>query len=281
MLTFFTVPKAFEGHIGLIQHNAIASWKHLRPECEVFLMGDEDGVSKVAAELDCHHCPDIRCNEFGTPMLADIFKAAEENIKTEWLVYINADILLLDDFLPAMQALFRWEQRAVMIGRRTDIAMYEPLDFERSDWQRSLRLDADWHGTLREATALDFFAFPKGTYLQIPDFAIGRFSFDNWLVLDPITRGIPVVDATHDCLVLHQNHGYAHFQSESEHQLRKQGELDRNKEVQRNFALLGGWDRIFGAEEATHRLVQGQIVKGNQRALWRKQKQVYRREKRK
>jgi hypothetical protein len=31
-LTIFAVPKPFEGHIGMIQRNAIRSWKGLRPD---------------------------------------------------------------------------------------------------------------------------------------------------------------------------------------------------------------------------------------------------------
>jgi len=37
MLTLFTIPKAFQGHTGVIQRNAIRSWTLLRPECEIIL----------------------------------------------------------------------------------------------------------------------------------------------------------------------------------------------------------------------------------------------------
>jgi hypothetical protein len=33
VFTLFTVPKAFEGHIGVIQRNAFGSWARLRPAC--------------------------------------------------------------------------------------------------------------------------------------------------------------------------------------------------------------------------------------------------------
>lgn len=49
MLTIFAAPKPFYGYIGVIQTNAIQSWLLLRPECEVILFGDEEGM---AEELD-------------------------------------------------------------------------------------------------------------------------------------------------------------------------------------------------------------------------------------
>jgi len=39
MLTLFTVPKAFVGHIGLIQRNAIRSWQACVPDAQIMLFG--------------------------------------------------------------------------------------------------------------------------------------------------------------------------------------------------------------------------------------------------
>ena len=51
MLTLFTIPKAFEGHSGVIQRNAIKSWTLLQPQCEIILMGDDEGTGEAAAEM--------------------------------------------------------------------------------------------------------------------------------------------------------------------------------------------------------------------------------------
>ncbi len=48
MLTIFTAPKSFYGHIGVIQTNAIRSWLLLCPECEIILFGGEEGIAEVA-----------------------------------------------------------------------------------------------------------------------------------------------------------------------------------------------------------------------------------------
>jgi hypothetical protein len=41
MLTLFTTAKPFEGHSGVIQRNALKSWKLLHPDIEIILFGDD------------------------------------------------------------------------------------------------------------------------------------------------------------------------------------------------------------------------------------------------
>ncbi len=77
MLTIFTVPKPFRGHIGTIQRNAIRSWTRLRPECEVLLCGDDEGTAETAAELGVRHIAGIATNEMGSPLLSSVFAKAQ------------------------------------------------------------------------------------------------------------------------------------------------------------------------------------------------------------
>ena len=65
MITLFTCPKPFRGHIGIIQRNAIKSWTLLKPKPEIILIGDEEGILEVCKELDLIHIPTIEKNEFG------------------------------------------------------------------------------------------------------------------------------------------------------------------------------------------------------------------------
>ena len=60
MLTLFTIPKAFQGHTGIIQRNAIKSWTLLDPGCQVILVGDDDGTDKAAEELNVRHISDVK-----------------------------------------------------------------------------------------------------------------------------------------------------------------------------------------------------------------------------
>ena len=51
MLTIFSTPKPFQGHIGVIQRNAIGSWKQLHPDVEIVLFGDDEGAAEVVVQF--------------------------------------------------------------------------------------------------------------------------------------------------------------------------------------------------------------------------------------
>ncbi len=59
MITIFTIPKPFKGHISVIQKNAIKSWTLLEPSCEIILFGDEEGAEEIAQELSLRHIKNI------------------------------------------------------------------------------------------------------------------------------------------------------------------------------------------------------------------------------
>src|SRR5690348_15762908 len=107
MLTIFSLPKAFAGHAGIIQDNAIGSWTRLKPPCDIVLFGDDPGVAEAAARHKVRHEPQIGRNEFGTPVIADLFARMDALARHPLLAFVNADIILLDDFLPAVEALKR------------------------------------------------------------------------------------------------------------------------------------------------------------------------------
>jgi hypothetical protein len=65
----FCAAKAFEGHSGIIQRNALKSWALLHPDVEVILLGDYKGAAEIAAEMGLGHQPHVERNEFGTKRL--------------------------------------------------------------------------------------------------------------------------------------------------------------------------------------------------------------------
>jgi hypothetical protein len=62
MISFFTTPKSFSGHIGVIQRNALQSWKRLDPDDEVILLGDETGSAEAARDLGLPLAGDQCCD---------------------------------------------------------------------------------------------------------------------------------------------------------------------------------------------------------------------------
>src|SRR5512139_782404 len=101
LITFFSAPKPFTNpHIATIQRNAIRSWT-LLPDAEVLLLGEEAGLAEAARELGVKHLPDVARNPSGTPLISSMFQLARENSSSELLCIINADMVLMDDFVEA------------------------------------------------------------------------------------------------------------------------------------------------------------------------------------
>src|SRR5260221_6870593 len=60
MITIFTTAKPFTGHSGVIQRNALKSWKELHADAEVILFGAEEGAAEAANELGVRHVADVK-----------------------------------------------------------------------------------------------------------------------------------------------------------------------------------------------------------------------------
>ena len=212
LATLFALPKAFHGHVGMIQRNAVSSWAALGPRVEPLLFGDDEGTAEVAAEFGVTHHPDIARNEKGTPLLDDLFRKAHQRGRGKYLVYVNADIALFDDFVETLAALDELMQEPFLaIGRRTDVDIEVPLDCRKPEEREDLISIARKTGSLAPAVCKDYFVFPRGPYEEIPAFAIGRANWDNWVVASAHERELPVIDITRRALAVHHNHDYAHL----------------------------------------------------------------------
>lgn len=248
MLTVFSIPKAFVGHIGIIQRNAIQSWLHLRPACEIVLCGDDHGVAEIASEFGVRHIPDIACNDYGTPLLSSAFERVLSSARHRLVCYVNTDIMLLSSLVScAEQIPF---PRFLMTGQRWDLDVTGPIVFAQSDWERLLRERAMSQGVLGPPGAVDYFLFPQGTVHSLPEFAVGRPGWDNWFIYHVRSSKVPVVDSTPVNVVIHQNHGYGHIPDKREDSRWAGPEADRNLE------LVGDSQRHYTLLDATHSLTE-------------------------
>lgn len=243
MLTIFTIPKAFRGHIGIIQTNAIRSWLSLQPACEVILFGNDEGTAELASELGIRHVADVECSEYGTPLVSSIFSIAQDIASHRLMCYVNADIILVSDFLPAVQRVYKYP--FLIVGQRWDVELKEPVNFKKPKWEPRLRTQVAKYGKLHPKTGIDYFVFPRGLYDYIPPFAIGRGGWDNWLIYRARSSKVPVIDATKAITIIHQNHDYSHVPG---------GETDvwRGPESERNIELMDR--KAFSLEYVTFSL---------------------------
>lgn len=251
-LTVFSIPKGFvDPHVSLIQRNALASWRSLGSDVEVLVMGDDPGVAQAAAEHGATHVGEPVKNEFGTPLLDWAFREAATRGSGELLCYVNADIILLDDFLLAA---WRLPRRAYLaVGQRWDCDIRTPLDF--SDDGAPIADDgvplARWaheHGRLDLGRGSDYFLYPRATDFGLPAFAVGRPGWDNWMMGRALQLRMPLIDMTQCTTVIHQNHDYGHVAARSGADW-EGPEADRNRE-------LGGWleQYVHSPANATHLL---------------------------
>ena len=212
-VTIFAVPKAFKGHENIIQRNAIQSWLKIEQKPNIIFMGNDEGTAEVCKEFNLVHIPDIKCNHYGTPRLDDIFLKAQEAAETEILCYINADILVFDDFMQAIALASRKFENFLLVGARLDYDIDREIDFSQPDVVTSIVDEAFENGTMHAPTGMDYFAFKPGYWDNIPPFALGRIAWDSWLIHEPLRQKLPVIDCTSFFIPIHQNHGYAHVPS--------------------------------------------------------------------
>lgn len=251
MFTIFSVPKPFSGHIGVIQRNAVGSWVRLADE--VILFGDEEGIAEAARDLGARHVPEVARNQFGTPLLNDVFRKAELLSATPWLVYANGDIILCEDFGRAVSLLPR--RPCLLAGRRWDLDVTEPIDFDQPNWSGALERRARDTGVLSGKKWVDYLAFRRGTLGEIPPFAVGRPAWDNWFLRHARATGAWLVDATPSVVAIHQNHDYSHVP----HAV---GPGWKGPEADENLRLAGGKPRrLFSLNDATHRVENRRVVR--------------------
>lgn len=253
LMTIFTAPKPFTNpHIALIQRNAIRSWLELGPEVEVLLIGQEDGLAEFAAEMDIPHLPDVARNKEGTPLVSSIFALAREYSRTSLLAYVNADIILLPDFVETARSVAAQASNFLLVGQRWDMNITTPLDVSPG-WQARLLESARRENRLHPRGGSDYFIYPRAAFANMPAFAVGRAGWDNWMIYAARYDGAAVVDTTAGINIIHQDHDYSHLPQGQPHY--------RLPETFENVRLGGGKLTIFKLDDTNRRLVDGRLAR--------------------
>src|SRR6267378_7463115 len=259
MLTIFTTAKPFRGHIRIIQRNALQSWKALHAEIEIILFGADEGAAEAAQEFGLHHVPRVERNEWGSKRLDYLFAQAQTIARNEILCYVNCDIILMQDFWRAIERVRAMHREFLMVGRRWDTDITEPLAFQSQEgqspywrpqdpqaphWEDDVRSLALRRGRKCTAEWIDYFAFSRGLYgPDMPPFVL-RVFWDNWLVWKALDAGKPVIDASRAVMAVHQNHDYSY------HPQGKAG-IWSGEEAGLNAQLTGGWRHLRTIADAT------------------------------
>jgi hypothetical protein len=253
LITIFSTPKPFTNpHIAIIQSNAIKSWMHLGREAEALLIGEEEGAAAAAKKEGIRLVRDVTRNPQGTPLVNSIFQKARENTTTPLLAYVNADIILTPDFITIAKMIQGQAQRFLAVGRRWDLNIKQLLEFP-ANWVQQLETLVKDRGTRHPAGGSDYFIFPRDCFNSIPDLAIGRAGWDNWMIYEARRNGWPVVETTPTYMVIHQQHDYSHLPGGKPHY--------RHPESDENVRLAGGRHVIYTLGDANYQLKDGRLVK--------------------
>ena len=262
MLTLFTTAKPFEGHSGIIQRNALKSWKLLDPEVEVILFGDEEGVAEVCAEVELRHEPRVERHASGFKYINFIFDEAQRLARHDVLCYVNCDILLGADFLEAVRRVTAEKRKFLMFGRRWDMDVGEPIDFSNPKWAEEVRQAAVEANQQQGELFIDYFVFRRGLFLhRVPKLVIGRVYWDNWLLWFAGRQGAALVDASAAVVAVHQNHDYGY------HPEGKTGVWNDGL-AQRNLELAGGDTHLGKMSNANYLLTPTAIKKRTIMERW-------------
>jgi len=176
------------------------------------------------------------------------------------MAYVNADIILLSDFLTAIKKVMDLKRHFLMVGHRWDLDVKDLLLFEKG-WEEQLRHILKEKGVLHPWTGIDYFVFPRGLWNDhILPFALGRTSWDNWLIYEARRLGAWVIDSTAMVTAIHQNHPYPQVKGGA----KEAWESDEAKKNQKLASPHGFYD----LRDSTHALTP-RGLKRNWKGTWR------------
>jgi hypothetical protein len=253
LITFFSAPKPFtDPHIATIQRNAVKSWS-LLPDTEVLLLGEETGMAEAAYELGVRHVSNVARNPSGTPLISSMFQLARTNSTSDLLCIINADMILMPDFMEAARRSRMQREKFVLLSQRWDLDITQSIDFTEG-WQNRLSSMVHRQGQLHRPAGSDFFLFPRSCYTDVPDFTIGRAGWDHWMIYNARREGWPVIDCTPSIMIVHQNHDYSHLPGGKPHY--------EHPDTNENIRLAGGQANIrYTVLDSTHQLADGKLTR--------------------
>jgi len=255
MLTFFTTPKPFQGRLRIIQRNTIESWTWLKPKPEIILFDETEEGKEIAKEFGLCYISEIKKNEYGTPLVSSIFEIAQKEAKHPIVCYVNADIILLNNFIKGIEKAIKFMEGRdfLLVGRRWNVNLSKEWNFGDKDWEKKLQLLSKENGYQESAGAVDYFVFPKNISWNIPPFAIGRCAWDGWFLWQAKRKKVPIIDATEVITIFHQRHDYSNWRSGQN--------IWQSEEFKRNQKLRGSFQHQYNILDADYLLSERGLEK--------------------
>lgn len=179
------------------QTNSVLSWTKLRIKPTIIIFGNDKGVPEFCKTHDLIN-KEVKTNEKGVPYISDIFNKGYEYMDLmdsllpdetnknkeyyDYVMYINADILLMDDFCDTIEAFdktFPDTKSCLITSIRYNIKNFTLIDFEDEKWKT--KVSENFKGEYEKPDGIDIFLHKKNNYKNMPNFAIARMWYDSYL----------------------------------------------------------------------------------------------------
>jgi len=143
-------------------------------------------------------------------------------------------------------------RRTLGVSHPVEGSASHPVEGVECGWVERLQADLAARGRLHTRGGSDYFIYPRLCFTRVPDFAIGRAGWDNWMIYEARRQGWACVDATETIQIVHQDHDYSHLPQGQAHY--------RLPETFENVRLAGGKRTIFTLVDADYRLNNGVLL---------------------
>lgn len=202
-------------------------------------------------------CPD---NKFGIkiPTIPCIFREAAKYARPGTLVaYVNGDILFPNSMAEAISAITSVFGISVqVVGERLDIAPPDWLPiigFNHSvPLINHLEDYANKNGELHGDGGMDYFFFPEHYLLDsFPEFFVGRWRWDNAMMLKLLLRDLPTIDVTKASTVIHFGSN-ENINDDYSHHIQREGSEVNNMLAWQEFGPLMYLGRISNVPLMIH-----------------------------
>jgi hypothetical protein len=235
--------------------NAFKTWNRLGINITLFGPDDKE-FRKLLDKYNivwCHE-PELHSSS-KLPFLSDLLQTIINVCETEYMCYINCDIMIFEDFLKTFSFLKENVEDFFMVGQRWD--WLNPISIDDNMADAQIIEIAKSNGRLHSKGGIDYFAFKKDILgnISVPCFLIPRCRWDHWLTGISKKKGVPLINTTSTNFVIHSEplcttaapNGRAYW---------------GNKEVQYNerlYTQYGGCD-IGSADMKTDYNKAGEII---------------------
>ena len=263
MITIFTTPKDFIGHFDVIQSNAIQSWRKISDEIEIIIFGNSRGSKEIAGSINGIYIDYNRTNEFNTPYLDDMFEIAQNISKYDIMCYVNSDIILPSNFLNSVSICSKKYSKFLMVGYRWNLDLKTKINFDDKVENKQIFKLAKETALKSIPSCIDYHVFTKYLWKKIPEFLVGRTMYDNWLIWKTRRKMVPVIDATENIFVIHQEHDYSTIKT-AINKLDRSGKSYEGSEQAHNFKFLGNDNfKTLNLLDCSYKIIDCKIVKNN------------------